>query len=261
METASDSAVSIQSAAADRAPRPSLTIAAGNFFFHRRNTLFPIVMSMAALAMRPRVIGSPELDRTLIAVGIVIALAGQAFRLFTIGLEYIERGGKDGKVYASRLVQGGIYAHTRNPMYLGNVMITVGIVMMMGSPGAYVLIIPVFAFIYHSIARAEEAYLRTKFSQEYAAYCARVPRLFPSLRGFGETLRSGRYNWKRAIRQDLSTLTGTCAAVAMVPFWRVLWLDGTNAFVALLPRVAVSAAIIGLGYATLHEFKHRQLLQ
>ena len=46
--------------------------------------------------------------------------------MLTIGYEYIVRGGRQGKVYAEDLVQGGVFAHSRNPLYLGNLLIIVG---------------------------------------------------------------------------------------------------------------------------------------
>ena len=160
-----------------------LNVTAGNLFFRYRNTLFPVIFALTVLLFRPRVILNPALSRLLIVCGAVIAVVGEFVRLVTIGYEYIERGGKEGKVYASRLVQGGIYAHTRNPMYLGNLMIAIGMSMFTGAPAAYMLLIPVFLYIYQAITATEEGFLRNRFGQEYEAYCSSVPRFAPSFRG------------------------------------------------------------------------------
>ena len=117
------------------APLQRWNIAVGNFFFKYRNALFPAMFVLVVLTLRPGIMfGNPSLDRLLAACGAVVALAGQLVRLATIGFEYIERGGRDRRVYASRLVQGGVYGLTRNPMYVGNGLIAIGLTMAAGSP-------------------------------------------------------------------------------------------------------------------------------
>ena len=202
-------------------------IAVGGLFFKYRNALFPVLFALAALIGRPQVIfGDPALDRALGLCGVLVALTGQLVRLVTIGYEYIERGGKQGKVYASRLVQGGVYALTRNPMYLGNGLIAIGIAMVAGAPIVYLIVLPLFLYIYHAIIAAEEAYLRRQFGVEYERYCQRVNRLLPSLGRAGAVLGRLAYDWRRAVRRDLSTMAALFLALVLLPTVRRLWLEG-----------------------------------
>ena len=98
----------------------NLFIHFGKFFFKFRNAIFPLLYLCMLVFTRPGVfLGDLQLDRYVCILGIAIALAGQTFRILVIGFAYIERGGKDGKVYAESLVQTGFYAHVRNPMYVG----------------------------------------------------------------------------------------------------------------------------------------------
>ena len=230
-------------------------IAIGNFFFKHRNALFPALFAVAILVMRPRIIGTPALDRALLLCGAAIALAGQAVRLTTIGFEYIERGGKQGKVYASHLVRGGVYGLSRNPMYVGNAMIAVGMSMIAGAPLAYLVLMPLFLCIYQAIVAAEENYLSAHFSEEYREYCATVPRYLPSFRGAPQAFAGMRYNWKRALRQDLSTITGVGVGLTLLPFWRILFLNGWETAKASALRHAVLALIVLACYALLHRLK------
>ena len=239
----------------------SWNVAAGRFFFRYRNSLFPIVFLIFLILMRPRVLfGRPIIDHQLALLGTFVAIAGQMVRLLTIGFDYIDRGGKKGRPAASRLVQGGIYAHTRNPMYLGNILIAVGLTMSSGSPVAYVTIIPFFLFVYNAITAAEESFLREEFGAEYKEYCTRVPRFFPSLRGLRQTLSQGQYNWKRAVRQDLSTLTWVSMTLAALPLWRIYFLEGTGALQAAAPRTAVLEAGILAVYLVLIYLKGQRRL-
>jgi protein-S-isoprenylcysteine O-methyltransferase Ste14 len=237
-------------------PPTRWNIAAGQFFFKHRNALFPVIFFLGVVFMRPRLmLASPTLDHFLIIVGALVALGGEAIRLITIGFDYIDRGGKNKQVWASRLVQGGVYAHTRNPMYLGNCLIAIGMCMCSGAPMAYLVLIPAFLFIYQAIMSAEEAYLRQRFGKDYDAYCCSVPRVFPRLRQVLRSFEGMSYNWKRAIRQDLSTIAGLLAALALWPVWRVYFLEGVDAAKAIAPRAIILALVVLGLYIFLHYLK------
>ena len=244
-----------------RRPLHRATITAGNFFFRYRNALFPVLFVLTALVGRPHVLfDSPGLDRLLGACGVGVALAGQAVRLLTIGYEYIDRGGKAGKVYASRLVHGGIYALTRNPMYVGNCLIALGVTMVVGSPAVYLVVLPFFLFVYHALVAAEEAYLRRTFGAEYEAYCARVPRWRPRLNRVVPVLSGLRYNWRRAIRKELSTLAGLCTGLILLPVVRTYYLHGIEVAQAALPQAILAELAVLAVYGVLVHLKKRRLL-
>ena len=231
-------------------------IAAGQFFFKHRNNLFPFVFAVSGLIMRPRALFSnPRLDQLMMGAGAVIAVLGELLRLATIGFDYIDRGGKNKQVYASRLVAGGIYAHTRNPMYAGNALIAIGMSLVTGAPFAYVVIVPFFLFVYQAIVCAEEAYLRSRFGREYEEYCARVNRFIPSLRGASRSFSGMRYDWKRALRQDLSTIAGLLMGLALVPLWRTYFLNGWDAAKAAAPQAIIGAIGVGAFFGVVYTLK------
>src|SRR5205085_10194127 len=149
--------------------------ALGQFFFRRRNLVFPLVLAAVELIFRPRPFGAMP-GEIMLWLGLTLMLLGQTLRIITIGLDYIKRGGKDGKIYANRLVTGGIYRHVRNPMYAGNIMIVLGILLLGGNPWALLVGGTFFVWAYMLIMWSEERYLNREFGEAYAAYCARVPR-------------------------------------------------------------------------------------
>jgi len=56
-------------------------------------------------------------------------------------------------------VQTGFYAHSRNPMYVGNYLIMAGFVLLYGSLWAALVVVPFFTLVYYAIVVNEECYL------------------------------------------------------------------------------------------------------
>lgn len=241
---------------------PAWVLTSGAFFFKYRNALFPTVILVVALGMRPAVfLNHPALDHWLGGFGFYLALLGEAIRFTTIAFEYIERGGKNRQVWASRLVQGGVYGLSRNPMYVGNLCIAIGMCLIAHVPLAFITIIPLFFYIYFAIVVTEEAFLRQKFGEEFTDYCRRVPRFLPHFMGFPASFEGMRYNWKRALRQDLSTLTGVMVGFVFFPVWRRFWLEGIEGLKALLPAAVYAAIGIGLFFWVIYTLKKARKLE
>ena len=171
----------------------SFVVSAGNLFFRQRNWLFPVLFLVITLASKPMMfLGSAAADRWLDGFGILIILGGQAIRVAVIGLAYIRRGGKNKKIYADDLVITGIFAHSRNPLYVGNVMVYAGLLTVLNSMAGWLVGLPFFLFAYYAITLAEENFLRGKFGSKYDEYCRTVNRYFPSLQGLeGDSAEHG----------------------------------------------------------------------
>lgn len=183
-------------------------ISIGNFFFKYRNWLFIILYLLLFIPSPPlfsEKLFGPYFYLYPIILGLVITISGQLIRGATIGLAYIIRGGKEGKVYAEELVTTGIFSHCRNPLYVGNVLMLLGVGVLSNSLIYVAIVMPVFLLIYQAIVLAEENFLRNKFGQAFDSYCSRVNRWIPSLRGIGKTFSSMHFKWKRWILKEHTT--------------------------------------------------------
>jgi len=78
------------------------------------------------------------------------------------------------------LATAGPYAYTRNPLYLGSLLIGIGFAVAARSWWVGVVLVVMFFAIYLPVIRDEEAYLREKFP-EFEEYAGRVPRMFPRI--------------------------------------------------------------------------------
>jgi len=183
-------------------------VAIGNFFFKYRNWIF--ILFYGALFIPSWPLFSPEkFGETYyiwpIVLGLIVTITGQLIRGLTIGLAYIIRGGKGGKPYAEGLVTEGIFTHCRNPLYVGNILMLLGVGILANSLVYVAIVIPIFLFVYQAIVLAEENFLRGKFGAGYDKYCKHVNRWIPSLKGIGKTFSGMHFNWKRWILKEHTT--------------------------------------------------------
>ncbi|MEZ5785561.1 MAG: isoprenylcysteine carboxylmethyltransferase family protein [Xanthobacteraceae bacterium] len=77
---------------------------------------------------------------------------------------------------ALQLASTGIYAHTRNPMYLGLGLLVLGIGLALGSVGTLLMLVPGALVLHHGVVLREERYLERKFGDDYRRFKSEVPR-------------------------------------------------------------------------------------
>lgn len=183
-------------------------VSIGNFFFKYRNWIFIIFYAALFIPSWP-LFSHDQFGHNYhywpIILGLIVTCTGQLIRGLTIGLAYIIRGGKEGKPYAEGLVTDGIFNHCRNPLYVGNILMLLGVGILANSFVYVAIVIPVFLFIYQAIVLAEENFLRGKFGTGFDLYCKKVNRWIPDLRGIGRTFSSMSFNWKRWILKEHTT--------------------------------------------------------
>ena len=83
-------------------------------------------------------------------------------------------------MHGEAIVAAGPYRHLRNPLYLGTLIHTFALALLMPPSGAIFSIVAIVLFELRLIA-GEESFLATKLGEPYLAYCAKVPRLIPAI--------------------------------------------------------------------------------
>jgi protein-S-isoprenylcysteine O-methyltransferase Ste14 len=101
--------------------------------------------------------------------GVLIAVAGESLRLWASG--YLEKD--------RALATEGPYAWTRNPLYLGSLLVGLGFTLATGRPLFVLVLAALFAVIYLPVMKREAARLEAAFPGVYSSYASRVPLLFP----------------------------------------------------------------------------------
>ena len=115
-------------------------------------------------------------------IGFAVALIGELIRFWGVswaGSETRTTGGVGGTF----LIISGPFAYVRNPLYVGNILLYLGLGIMSFALFPYLQIAAIifFLFQYYFIVREEEKYLNEKFKDDYTDYCKNVPAFFPRL--------------------------------------------------------------------------------
>lgn len=153
------------------------------------------------------------------AAGLPIALAGEMIRLWGVSLAGSATR-VTGEVGAIELVTSGPFAFVRNPLYVGNMLLYLGlgIASMALFPWLQAGAALWFAFQYGAIVSLEEEFLRERFGEAYARYCAAVPRFVPRLIPYEGGGPQPDLDWSRGLRSDrrsLQALAILTAALAL----------------------------------------------
>lgn len=125
---------------------------------------------------------SPSADhlvRIFLALGALLALLAAAIRTWATAYLRSEIV-HDKNVHSEALVADGPYRRVRNPLYLGNILLALGVGFLASRIGFVVLVLGMTLFLLRLIGR-EETQLEREQGERFREFCRRVPRLIPAL--------------------------------------------------------------------------------
>ncbi|HXO33580.1 MAG TPA: isoprenylcysteine carboxylmethyltransferase family protein [Candidatus Acidoferrales bacterium] len=122
------------------------------------------------------------------------------------------------------LATSGPYAYTRNPLYLGSLLMGLGFAVAARSWWVGIVLVVMFVAIYLPVIRGEEAFLRQKFP-EFEEYARRVPRMLPRLAPHSDAAdqAAGGFSWDLYLkhREYKALLGATAMMVALIAKMRL----------------------------------------
>ncbi|UCH34405.1 MAG: isoprenylcysteine carboxylmethyltransferase family protein [Armatimonadota bacterium] len=167
--------------------------------------------SIPALLVVAFLLSAPSMP--WLAIGLVFVILGEGARIWSAG--HLVRN--------ERLATGGPYAYTRNPMYLGRMLLIIGISGLVGGiVGIALLIVGLGYFLFAYMPRKETKEperLAEAFGEEYWEYNRSVPPLLPRLTPYPKA--TGRWSWRVFLgnREQLTVIFVTAYVVAVVVKW------------------------------------------
>ena len=139
-------------------------------------------------------------------VCLAVSLLGLVVRIYTVGYTPANTSGrntKDGQV-ADELNTTGIYSMVRNPLYLGNFLMWLGIAMLTANIWFIVSFCFLYWIYYERIIFAEEQFLRKKFGDTYLNWTNVTPIFFPKFSQYKKP--SYPFSWKKVLKKEKNGL-------------------------------------------------------
>ena len=160
------------------------SVATGNWLFRRRGYL-PLVLLAVVLpgiAALRYPLGSHADDIAWEIVCLLVSGCGLALRAYTVGHAPAHTSGRNTRSQVADVLNTtGAYSVVRNPLYLGNFLILLGVVAFSRDPWCVLVFSLVFWLYYERIISAEERFLEEQFWDEFRTWAARTPAFVPRL--------------------------------------------------------------------------------
>jgi protein-S-isoprenylcysteine O-methyltransferase Ste14 len=187
----------------------------GDWLFRRRGHL-PLLLFPALLAVmaHSRMAASGRaLELSWEAVCVLVALTGEAIRVAAVG--FTPNGTSEGAVAAQRadaLNTDGMYSVVRHPLYLGNLLLWMGVALFPANPVFALVVLLGFWLYYERIMFAEEEFLRERYGAAYLEWAARTPAVLPRLRAWRAPGR--RFSLRRVLVREHSSVLAVVTSFA-----------------------------------------------
>ena len=186
-------------------------------------------------------------------VCLTIALAGLALRAVVVGHA---PGGTSGRnrhsQIAETLNQTGMYSVVRHPLYLGNLLMWLGPVLVLRSPWATLVMLLAFWLYYERIMFAEEDFLCRKFGGAWSEWAARTPAFLPRWSLWRPSALS--FSLRNVLKREYSGLLAMAVGFVFAD-----WVDDYATFHQRMPDVAAVVVLVagGLLYVALRSLRKR----
>jgi protein-S-isoprenylcysteine O-methyltransferase Ste14 len=145
-----------------------------------------------------------------------LVVLGEAVRILTVGFVPAGTSGRNtgaGQV-AARVNTTGAYSLVRNPLYLGNCLMYLGVVLFAQSLVIAVTFALILFIYYERIIAAEEAFLATKFGAEYTDWAAVTPAFIPKVTGWHAPDMA--FSWRSVVRREHASIYAAVVALFLV---------------------------------------------
>ena len=181
------------------------------------------------------------------SIAICCTIFGYIVRCYTIATTPKGTSGRNrDKQIADFLNSTGIYSLVRHPLYLGNYLIWIGIVIFSYNLYFIFIVSLLFWLYYERIMLVEEFFLQHKYGKRFLEWSELTPAFFPNFRHYIKSNIA--FSFKTILRREYSGLLATVIGFVFIDLTRNYLLNGVfiikDSFLVLLIIVCVLALIL-----------------
>jgi len=171
----------------------------GVFFFSNRSFLPFILFVICPFFVEQGYIK----DSKIFLISFLFCFSGSLIRFLTVGYSFEGTSGRNRKEQvAEKLNTKGMYSICRNPLYVGNLFVWIGLAIFTRSVIFINIVLISFLVFYYPIVFVEEKFLKEKFGESYINWKNKVPRFQFAFWLFKNPVID--FNFKKCIRNEYS---------------------------------------------------------
>lgn len=147
--------------------------------------------------------------------GAVLMILGEMIRFWALG--FMEKKGQ-------KLAMSGPYAFVRNPLYVGNFFLGLGVAVIVWNWIILALFLAGFLGIYAGTIRGEEKHLQEMFGKTFEDYCKNVPAFLPRLSPYSTPAKDS-FLWSRIVKHhEYITVMGIALVLMLIRLYAKIFL-------------------------------------
>ncbi len=192
-----------------------------------------------------------QTNSILFIIAAVFTFSGHFFRVLTVGRRHLQSSGRNrSHQVAAQLNTLDMYSIVRHPLYFGNFLIWIGLVIFLGHFWFGILVLFSYLWYYEKIMFTEENFLRTKFGQAYLDWSENVPAFFPKWLNYKSSGKS--WSWRIATKNEYPGMISTLSTFWFIAVTKFCLINNT-----ILPsdELIFSAGLIFLFGITMKGIK------
>ena len=202
----------------------------GNWLFRHRGIvpIFVFLICSPILWLSPPewslYLESTSYMTAIIITAILVSFAGIVVRAYTIGTTPHGTSGRNtDKQVAKSLNTKGIYSIVRHPLYLGNYLMWLGLLIFIANIPFLVCVSLVYWLYYERIMFAEERFLEREFGQEYLDWSMTVPAFWPKFKQFEKG--DVPFHFKSVLRREYAGIFAITLCFTIVDYIHAYFID------------------------------------
>lgn len=202
----------------------------GNFLFKYRGQI-PVVLFLASIPViyftdYSFLEHNEQAYWWCLGFAVLCSFLGQYVRAIAIGTSNKNTSGRNTKEQvAEALNTKGIYSVVRHPLYLGNYLMWIGIVLYSFNIWFVLVVSLLFWVYYERIMFAEERFLERKFGEAYMSWSLNVPAFIPSFKNYEKSPIP--FSWRTILRREYSGVSATIIGFVFVDIIRDAVISGS----------------------------------